>query len=507
MSISDSQYNAWLKSQTKRVILIEYQYVIIDIFEETSEIKKGYAANAAYVSGPSDTPANTAYDDILDGEIVFNRSVPISFGGGSNISKGDISLIITDQIAPILYEWFNFQPINIFLGDESWQKSDFRKVMSGTIKNKRIDNNRLVLSFGDSLEAINVPFKRTYISDAGVADGDAVPLCFGKCYNISPLLIDNIDYIYKIHNEWVHSVIDVRDDGVSVGYTWNFAQATITLDAAPSGVITCDVEGNAPSSAPVSGYQYSPANVARAMIMNYGAALYGTGLGIDIQVDDESFDFLNMNNDKICGIYITDANATILQSAETVLRSIGAYMYVNKDGAISVGQLTDFAPTSGILITPSEIAENSVKVKQFIAPEYSVSLGYKKNWTIQNTVASSVSEADRKYYASPYLVNVSENALIKSLYNGSQAGAETETLLADKTECAAECDRRLVLTAAPRTVFELTVLNSVDGLEIGDELFIDYGAPNTAITGIGYAQVTSSYEKISAGIATIEVLV
>lgn len=242
MAISDAQYTAWLKSQTAvRCILVE-----VDVKTGGSVITR-YLSNQGYVTGSSDSPANTSYSPRIVGGIQISRKINID--GNVSMSFGDIELNNTDGSLDTWVDdyWAN-RSLRIYLGDVTWVRSDFRQVMGGIttgIDSRRRD--RINIKLSDKLQRLNNPVSEVKLGGSTSRADDLVPLLFGECHNIEPLLVDPTVFEYQVHNGPIEGVFEVRDNGVPVSYSSTPATGKFRLDNAPSGQVTCSAQGYAPT--------------------------------------------------------------------------------------------------------------------------------------------------------------------------------------------------------------------------------------------------------------------
>jgi hypothetical protein len=492
MSISDAQYLDWLQTPNKRrVILCEYDYM------ESGTLKHGYCSNSAYVSLPSDTPANIAYDDVIVGDITYSRNMSDSLEGGASVSRGEITIVLNPDLQNLISGWFNLQSLNLFIGDKTWARNDFRKIVSGVAKEKRIDRDRLIISFRDDSELLNTPFKRTLVA-SGVSVGKNIPLCFGQCFNVTPLLVDHTTRKYQVHDGAVNDITDVRDNGVSVGFTKTNSTGTFVLTAAPAGQITCDVKGAAPSTGAVTGYKSTACDIVNLIMRNYAGFSAG-------DVDSTALGILNTAATYDCGLYIVNDNYTMIEAINGLLKSIGAFWLINRLGVFTVGRLQTPATSLNTLLK-DEIKQFGLIVKKIIPPETSVKLGHKKNWTDQSSgLASSVSIDNKALYSTPYSLSSATDVTILSNYPDAKSGTDTETYLVNKSNCDSECARRINLVKVQRTVYEIYALTAAFSFNLGDMVDVTYD-------GFGFSSsksviVTSVSEKIGAGSSILEVWV
>lgn len=249
MAISDAQYAAWLKSQTAvRCILVE-----VDVKVGASVITR-YLSTQGYVTGATDTPANTFYSPRIVGGLQISRK--LSIDGNISMSFGDIELNNVDGVLDTWIDdyWAN-RSLRIYLGDVSWARADFRLVFSGVTTG--IDTRRrtsINIKLSDKLQNLNNPVSEVKLGGATSRADDLVPILLGECHNIEPLLTDPTINEYQVHNGPVESIFEVRDNGIPVAFTSLSAIGKFRLTNAPSGTITCSAQGYAATQ---NYFQYS----------------------------------------------------------------------------------------------------------------------------------------------------------------------------------------------------------------------------------------------------------
>lgn len=238
MAISDAQYTAWLKSQTAiRCILVE-----VDV-KVGASVTTRFLSNQGYVTGASDTPANTSYSPRIVGGIQISRK--LSLDGNISMSFGDIELNNTDGSLDSWVEdfWAN-RSIRIYLGDVTWVRSDFRQVFGGIttgIDTRKRD--RINIKLSDKLQRLNNPVSEVKLEGSTSRADELIPLLFGECHNIVPLLVDPAINEYQVHNGPIEGVFEVRDNGIPVGFTHLPALGKFRLNQQPSGQVTCSAQG------------------------------------------------------------------------------------------------------------------------------------------------------------------------------------------------------------------------------------------------------------------------
>lgn len=135
--------------------------------------------------------------------------------------------------------------MKVFVGDVRWPRSDFRLVFDGiTDSVGSTARNRINLKVGDKLLRLNSPVTEHKLGGSTSNADKLVPLCFGECHNVEPLLVDSSVNEFQVHDGPIESIIEVRDDGVPVAFTPFLSTGKFRLAAQPSGQVTASVQGS-----------------------------------------------------------------------------------------------------------------------------------------------------------------------------------------------------------------------------------------------------------------------
>jgi hypothetical protein len=181
--VTDTQFLAWLKQHDAiRCVLIE-----VNVKSGGAETTR-YLSNKGYTTSSTDTPANTNYKPVIAGGIKFNET--LSIDGNASLSWGDIEI---DNNSGDRDSWFDDvwanRAIKVFIGDVRWPRSDFRLVFDGIVA--QFDTkarNRFNLKVSDKMQRLNTPVTENKLGGTTTNADKLLPLCFGECHNIEPLL-------------------------------------------------------------------------------------------------------------------------------------------------------------------------------------------------------------------------------------------------------------------------------------------------------------------------------
>jgi len=241
--MTDEEFAEWLKDQTAiRCILVE-----VNVKTGGSETTR-YLSTRGYVTKSTETPASTIYSPVIAGGVKFSQSM--SLDGSVTISFGDIELNNTDgSLDSWLEDYWNIRSIRVFIGDVTWVRSDFRQIFNGVVVG--IDTrkrDRINIKLSDKLQRLNNPATETKLGGTTTNSDRLLPLCFGECHNVEPLLVDPTTHEYQVHQGLIEGIIEVRDNGVPVSFTPYLSTGKFRLTNNPVGQITASVQGAVPAT-------------------------------------------------------------------------------------------------------------------------------------------------------------------------------------------------------------------------------------------------------------------
>ena len=134
--------------------------------------------------------------------------------------------------------------IKMYYGDPAWPKSDFRLLLNGMIADIYAkDQATLALKLRDKTWALNVPIQTNLIGGSTANAGQPVPLCYGPCFNVTPVLTNAATHEYQVHDGPINDILAVYDGGVPVAFTKDLTHGKFTLSSAPVYEVTSDPQG------------------------------------------------------------------------------------------------------------------------------------------------------------------------------------------------------------------------------------------------------------------------
>ena len=449
MSVSDAEYQAWLKDDNQeRAILVEAKYY------DTSE-KVRYMATHSFVSLPTDTPANTVYDDLIVSVPSIQSQVGMSFG------VGNIDLVNDGSLDVWLNDAWDGRGLSLLIGDPTWARDDFRQIASlVTEAFEVVNNNKMRIRVRDKREKLNVNAQNNYYT-SGEAFGKPIPLTVGQVFNITPVLINASTHQYQVHDGQINAISQVRDSGVPVSFTANLSTGTFVLSSQPSGVITCDVQGAKPSGT----YLTKTADIVEYLVKR--EALVSSDL------DAASFTAFNTTVPYILGAYIP-SRANLISVIDKITASTGSYWLFNRAGKMVLWQLDDVTGTAIASFDADDVLDNTFNFIDSELPYARAAIGYQKNHTIQTALAGSVSEANRNLYSVVNQVAKSDNTAILTAHPLAVQPDALDSLIFLVADGATEAARVLALRDVVRFVYEATFSTGPFELKLGDEVSVIY---------------------------------
>lgn len=440
--MTDAQFIAWLKdSSAVRCVLVE-----VSVKSGGVEITR-YLSNKGYVTSPSDTPANTRYSPYVVGGIKFTET--LSLDGTASLSTGDIEI---DNLSGDRDEWFDDvwdnRSIKVFIGDVRWVRTEFRLIFDGMVAGIDTKNRgRINLRISDKLQRLNTPITEEKLGGTTPNADRLLPLCFGECHNIEPLLVDPVINEYQVHNGPIERIIEVRDNGVPVTFTPFLSTGKFRLASQPAGQITASVQGDKPST-----YANDVASIVKRL---------ATGFGLDdrrfslSELDTTAFAAFTAANPQPVGLYVKDRK-NVIEAINQLAVSVGGRALITRAGKLTLLKLTLPQPAAGRTVTPTDIVLQSLSVSKLPSVKAASKIGYCQNWTVQENIAAGVPTNHADLYRQQWLTITRTDTATQADYKTFVEPAQEDTLLLTNADAVAEANRRLDLWNVQRRVYKYT---------------------------------------------------
>jgi hypothetical protein len=446
MATTSAQLIAWLKSNTaRRCVLMEVGVQIAGV-EQTM-----YLSDKGYTTKSTESPANTYYKACISGGVSFTETLSLS--GETTFSSGVIEF---DNFSGELdvwqeYVWQN-RNVQIYIGDMSWARTDYYKIFDGVVARPDCtDRMKFQLILGDKLAKINSVVSEAKLGGSTTNKDKLIPLLFGECFNISPLLTNLATHEYQIHNGAVERIIEVRDNGIplandTIGWTAvtrSLSTGKFTLNQQPVGTITCDAQGDKPST-----YVADAVGLIKRIVKDFGTA---SQRFTDADLDLTSLATFAAANIQTLGLYLTE-KASVVDCCNRLASSIGSRVAMTRGGLMYIVKLSLPQASAGTTVTAADMRERSLAIIQLIPIVAAIKLAYDKNWTVQTALQTGIPDNHIETYAQEWLTNTKIDSTVATKYKLYTDVNQIETLMKSTTEVETENTRLMVLWGTQRRI-------------------------------------------------------
>jgi len=439
-------------------------------------------ATHGYTTHTADTPASTYYDGRLTGAFTVDRAIVGRDGiGGLARVFSDVTINNADGgLDALLRDYaIDGRPVRLLVGDVDAAYGTFGTVFSGVVETASIAEGTAQVRCTDGLSRLALPIQATvYAGSGGLEGGDDLkgkpkPLCYGEVKNIRPPLVTAASLIYQVHNGAITDVAAVRDRGVALTrvlgapaageYQPDLVNGTFKLGATPAGEVTCDVQGDTPTS----GYT----NHTGAIVQRILATRLATS-----DIDTTAFANLFSALSAEVGIWIDTEDQMVTDVLDELLGGAGCFGGFTRQGVFTIGQVSAASGAPVLELDSADIL--SIAREPLPAPlepiAWRVQVGWGKNYTVQSDVAALTTAADRTFGAQPQRVAANSDATIKSQHLLARDYGPVPSLYRDQADAETEAARLFGLWGARRAQYR--VLTHIEGMvaDIGSVIKITH---------------------------------
>lgn len=454
------------------MILIELTAAV----DAAGTLKTFYQADAAFVTSPTDTPANIAFGTRVNdpGSIGLHAFSDGRTGGATKLETGEITLANVDGA---LDHWLNYsfegRPVIIRSGSGGAYPASFSTLLAGTVDGIDVTPTQLVIRLRDKQYLFDKPARTALYGGTNVlpngvdgvaADlkGKARPAAFGKVFNVTPPQVNTSRLTFEVGP--CNSVDAVYSNG-----------AALTAGAVYTSL--ADMEANSPASGqfrawPAGGYfrigSYNAEQITAdvtegatvadrtvAQVLKRLAASAGVLVG-DISFSDIAA--LDALNPAVVGIWIDDDNSTFASAMDEIAGSIGAWYGFDQAGALRMGRLSEPAGTPVLTIRDYDMLSTPERQppRDASGPAWSATVNHTKCWTTQTSGLAGSAAARAGFVGVERRSSNAADASIKVQWLMS-GKLEVDTLLTTTADGDAEAARLLAMHKVRRDLFDLTV--------------------------------------------------
>lgn len=422
-------------------------------------IETVYLSDRGYVSEPTESPANTYFDPRVISALNFQRSMFTTgkLGGQSFPSFGEIVLANADGGLDdfATYAWDD-REVEVKVGEKGANLSQHFTIFKGQSKSVDFDDLIVRVIIRDGQDKFTRTFPPNTYAGTGGNEGSAImeglpkPICLGQVFNITPVLVDEANDVYQVHDGPIESIVAVYEDGQeNASFTADLANGRFTLTGGggggggggSQGNITADVKGAKPGGS----YKETAGDIMRFVATEYG------GLTDPGDLDTASFTALNTANSATVGCYYSK-RAEILSVLDDLANSVGAFYGFDRSGLFSVGRIEIASGSADLELDSTNII--TLERLPTETPTSTVVFQYKKNFTVfdDNTLATNPS--DRDFFLRESAQVTDEDTAVAAIYPNAQF-LEVESKMIDSSAASTESARLLALYKVQRNIYRI----------------------------------------------------
>lgn len=443
-------------------------------------------SDTGWIGLPTDADRpNIQYEPRVLSALSIERRVPITPEASPRISRqlGEIELVNMDGAyddATALWA-VDGRVVRVYFGPENGSFADFGLVAEVLGVGWEVGEDRARLSVRDRRYALDKPIQADLYAGTGGAEGPEGlegkprPLCWGKCRNIAPVLVDAVNLIYEFHARTAAGVDAAYDRGLALtdssltaadfaalqalsvpagqfAVSLSSAGSYIKLGSSPDGLITADVRGDAePDLA-------DTVDVICLRVLRNDAGLP------DSVINTGSWAGLVAAGGTI-GLYLDQSEVvTTAAVLDRLVQAVGGFWGSGRDGRLRAGRLNAPEGRAPIFFF-DEWDVMEFLPEPFPVPRYRQRIGYQRRWTVQTEdLAGGVTDARRQFLAEAQSVVTALDGAIRvrhpeavdpeplpSLYDTASAAQ----LLADTLLALHKVDRRMFSIRVKRLGYQL----------------------------------------------------
>jgi hypothetical protein len=294
-----------------------------------------------------------------------------------------------------------------------------------------------------------------YTDTSTAAKGSTIPLCYGQCFNVSPVSINTSLLKYQVHDGAINAISAVRDNGVPVAFTADLSTGTFVLASTPVGIVTANVQGAKPSS-----YLTKAGDIINHIITTKTALTSG-------DIDSTSLAAFTSLCSQAVGIYISERR-NVIDVLDRLITAVGGWYTFNRAGKMIFGRMAPPSGTPVAYLVADDVVFGGLLVKSQSMPVMTYRINYATNYTEQSTVAGSVSVTDATLYYRPTQTVSANNQVIKVTHLLAVEPDAKDTLLTSQTDAQAEATRLLTLWGTVRRTYQAECILAPLTLNLGD---------------------------------------
>lgn len=493
---TDAEFRAFVQDRTKRgrflidvdAMLLAGGYLSDGVTEAIGEIAWGDIPGGTTLLGAatfffSDGRWNGRPDDTIrpnrmaDARVIasadVDRTIPISpeRARRGEVSGGVIELANPDgelDHLPTNYSVANRQ-VRVKFGPARGAYRDFRTVAELYAQNFEATLDVLRIRVQSTATLLDQPLHTRRYTGLGGRGGDpilaeqVIPVLYGECFNISPVLMTRDLYIYQVHDGPIAGVDAVRESGVEFVNDGNFVSygALSGATVASGHYATCLAEGlvkvgfagepAGPITMDVRGDTLSGSYTDKMGAMLYRMATQRARLATSLL---DTIGFVNLPGGT-CGYYAGQEEQSVGDAFNAMLASINGWFGTRRSRVLRVGYIR---PPEGQLASEYLDANDCLDLEEVgteTDARFEQGVTYGRNWTPlgEDDVSEALSTEDRNRLIFPHEIIRRYSPEVRSRDRSAIVGPLIETYFKNSADALEVVTRVMALFRETRRRF------------------------------------------------------
>lgn len=488
----------------------------------TDTASKLYLGSSEWATAPTDIPASTPFDGRLTTALQFSRSV-VGDRIGINHTSGEATIAFANPDG--VYDDYvddyaiDGREVIVRIGRKTDAYVDHMIIFRGVGVDWSADQDTVTITVRDKSFLLTDPVQpNVYLGTGGAEGGDDLtgkrkPLSFGQVYGVPPVPVNPSLLIYQIHD---HDPADGLEAVTATVYDRGTQLTAHTPVATYADLVAATmIAGNFMSSD--DGYcrlGSTPAGVIFAIVQSYpgGSVEPRTSQVVDViltrsgvlsgdEIDYGSLHEIALGTSPIA-MHISAGDAMSLANVlSNLMAGIGGWHGFDRQGKLAFRTFTAPAGDPVAYFDRDQgdiIGLGREKLPAGIwPPPWRWRVAWKRNYTVFEDFAASVTDAVKIFYREPYRLADAEDAGVLVDHLEALDAPPVEAFFRSDTNAATEAARLLALYSAGYRLYRMTLTRRGLLLELGDVIHVTF--PRFGLSGGKLMRVAAIEDRIQIG--------
>lgn len=456
-----------------------------------------FFGDGKWIGSPSDSRKRNTYAEArMISSANIERTIPISPESTRRtaVTTGEIQLANPDGALDFIASGYSVsgRGVRVYVGPSDGAFEDFRLIADVLGDRLESDLNIARLQVQPTSALLDIPLQPSRYSGAGGAGGDSdlagrpLPVCFGSCFNVSPILINRDEWIFQVHDGPIEAIPVVRERGLPFDAAGDVATYAALRGVVVAGgtYVTCKARGMVKLGLGLAG----PAGPITADVRgDKSLGLYAASTGEILlriatmrgRLDPRLLKIASFQNlDTALVGYYADGSAELRcdDVFNDLMRAHNGWYGQQRDRLLRAAIATP--PEENLPVSKwgfREIMEiEEVSLEQ--AARYEQTVTYAKNWTPmqESDISEALPTEDRQRLMLGGQTYRARHAESRIRDRAAVAGETLETYFADQEPARLVCTRIMSLHSVQRRRFRMTLPRRGFVVDLGSTIHVTY---------------------------------